>query len=104
MVVVTRGVPHTSGHTAVISRARVRLLDALVLGDLDDDEEEKKMKRRRNEVVEGNPRLLEGTMPFGKVVKLLDWELPAPGDEHGSPRAVVRGTVDVRINLRPPFF
>ncbi|CAD6202966.1 unnamed protein product [Miscanthus lutarioriparius] len=106
MVVVTRGGPHTSGHTAVISRARVRLLDALVLRDMDDEEEEeeKKMKRRRNEVVEGNPRLLEGTMPFGKVVKLLDWELPAPGDEYGNPRAVVRGTVDVRINLRPPFF
>ena len=68
MVVVTREGPHTSGHTAVISRARLRLLDALVLGDMDDEEEEKTMKRRRSEVVEGNPRLLEGTVPFGKAV------------------------------------
>ena len=104
MVVVTREGPHTSGHTAVISRARLRLLDALVLGDMDDEEEEKTMKRRRSEVVEGNPRLLEGTVPFGKAVKLQDWELPAPGDEHGSPRAVVRGRVDVRMNLRPAAF
>lgn len=105
-VVVTHGGPHTSRHTAVICRARVRLLDALVLGHLDEEEEEQEdnKSKTRHEEAEGKPMLLEGTLPFGKVVPLLDWKLPAPADEDGNPRSVVRGTVVVRMNLCEPFW
>ncbi|KAJ1297896.1 hypothetical protein BS78_01G412900 [Paspalum vaginatum] len=96
-LVVTRGGPHTSRYTAVIGRARVGLLDAVGIGDLDDDEGEDKKKMCRNEV---GDRRLEGTVPFGKTVPLLDWELPAPGDADAKPRSVVRGTVDVRMSLK----
>ncbi|CAL4938589.1 unnamed protein product [Urochloa decumbens] len=100
-VVVTRGGPHTSRFTAVIARARVPLLDALVVGDLDDDEDDDGKKRRRNdEVDERNARLLEGTVEFDKTVSLMHWELPAKRDAGENPRAVVRGTVDVRMSLK----
>ncbi|OEL14031.1 hypothetical protein BAE44_0024951 [Dichanthelium oligosanthes] len=101
-LVVTRGGPHTSGYTAVIGRARVPLLDALVTRGVDEEEEEEaeeNNKRRRNKVEERHARL-EGTVEFGKTVPLLDWELPSLRDVHGMPRSVVRGTVDVRMCLR----
>jgi hypothetical protein len=50
--------------------------------------------------VEERPSRVEGTLEFGKTVPLLDWELPAPRDAGGKPRSVVRGSVDVRMNLR----
>ena len=102
-VVVTRGGPHTSAYTAVIGRARVPLLDALVIGDADDEEAEDQ-KRRRHREVEERPSRVEGTLEFGKTVPLLDWELPAPRDADGKPRSVVRGSVDVRMNLRRPGY
>ncbi|PUZ41858.1 hypothetical protein GQ55_9G537800 [Panicum hallii var. hallii] len=99
-VVVTRGGPHTSQYIAVIGRARVPLLDALVIGDDDEEEEAEDQKRRRRSEVEESPSRVEGTLEFGKTVPLLDWELPAPRDAGGKPRSVVRGSVDVRMNLR----
>ncbi|CAL4913610.1 unnamed protein product [Urochloa decumbens] len=93
-VAVTRGGPHTSRFTAVIARARVPLLDALVVGDLDDDDDGNEAEEERN------ARLLEGTVEFDKTVSLMAWELPAKRDAGGNPRAVVRGTVDVLMSLR----
>jgi hypothetical protein len=104
-VVVTRGGPHTASHTAVIARARVPLLDALVIGDVDDDDEEEEggsednKKRRRGEAGERSTRLA-GTLEFDKTVSLLDRELPTLGDADGKPRCVVRGTVNVRMCLK----
>ena len=102
-VVVTRGGPHTSAYTAVIGRARVPLLDALVIGDADEEEAEDQ-KRRRHREVEERPSRVEGTLEFGKTMPLLDWELPAPRDADGKPRSVVRGSVDVRMNLKRPGY
>nr|TKV97013.1 hypothetical protein SEVIR_9G468000v2 [Setaria viridis] len=101
-VVVTRGGPHTSTYTAAIGRARVPLLDALVIGDLDEEEEEDEAednKKRRRGEAERSSRL-EGTLEFGKTVSLMDWELPALRDADGKPRSVVRGLVNVRMCLR----
>ncbi|KAF8718864.1 hypothetical protein HU200_025173 [Digitaria exilis] len=99
-MVVTRGGPHTSGYTAVIGRARVQLLDALVNGDDDEEEAEDKKKRRRNTMMERLDTKLEGTVEFGKTVPLLVWEMPPLRDTVTKPQSVVRGTVDVRMCLR----
>ncbi|KAF8683569.1 hypothetical protein HU200_044487 [Digitaria exilis] len=99
--VVTRGGAHTSGYTAVIGRARVQLLDALVNGDDDEEEEvEDKKKRCRNTMMGRLDMKLEGTVEFGKTVPLIVWEMPPLRDTVTKPQSVVRGTVDVRMRLR----
>ncbi|KAL6649606.1 hypothetical protein ACP70R_013830 [Stipagrostis hirtigluma subsp. patula] len=99
-----RGGPHTSGYYAVIGRARVRLLDALVIGDDDEEEEEEEMedeKRRRYDEEEHRyPGVMEGTQVFDKTVLLNDWMLPALRGVGAEPRCVVRGTVHVHMCLR----
>ncbi|KAL6907562.1 hypothetical protein ACP4OV_002601 [Aristida adscensionis] len=102
-----RGGPHTSGFTAVIGRARVRLADALVVGDgvvvVDEDDEDdedgktgdqvrRKRRRRRGVRVE--------TLEFAKTVVLTDLAPPPPGDAAGGPRLVARGKVRVSMSLK----
>ncbi|RLN40617.1 hypothetical protein C2845_PM01G09730 [Panicum miliaceum] len=81
-----------------IRRARVPLLDALVLGDEEEEEEAEDQKRRRSEVDQERHSRVEGTLEFGKTVPLLDWELPAPG---GKPRSVVLASVQVEKLVIP---
>ncbi|KAL6644746.1 hypothetical protein ACP70R_016354 [Stipagrostis hirtigluma subsp. patula] len=103
-----RGGPHTSERAAVIGRARVRLLDALLIGDDDDDNDDDgngsgegadKTKRRRGGE-EGRSARMIRTVAFNKAVSLNDWELPAAGEEAGEPRLVERGVVRVRMCLK----
>lgn len=94
---VFRQGPHTSNHTEVLGTARVPLIDALVLGeDSDDDEGEGDKKRRRDGGEEdGQPKLVEGTRMFDKMVPLQRWQLPAPKDKKNAPDNVVGSVEDV---------
>ncbi|KAK3151089.1 hypothetical protein QOZ80_3AG0241560 [Eleusine coracana subsp. coracana] len=88
--------PHTSLCEAEIGRARVRLVDALLIGDVEEDEEGEDRKRRYCEAVAGCYPRMEGTLVFNKTVELHEWVLPAVlGDVDTGRRAVSRGTVEV---------
>lgn len=84
--------PQTSSRTAVIGRARVALVDAL-LRDGDEDEDEDRGRKRREK--DGLPALVKGTREFGEWVKLQGWRFPA----RGPPANVVRGRLAVHMSL-----
>ncbi|KAM3229689.1 hypothetical protein ACQJBY_060489 [Aegilops geniculata] len=94
--------PHTSGCTAAIGAAQVRLLDALVLGEDDSDDEAAAEKSRlsRLELQKNNKDLkiipAKGTLVFYERVELQGWRPPPPGPGR-KPTNVVCGTVDVAL-------
>ncbi|EMS68725.1 hypothetical protein TRIUR3_21465 [Triticum urartu] len=95
--------PHTSGCSAAIGAAQVRLLDALVLGDDDSDDEavaEKKSRLSRLELQKNNADLkiipAKGTLVFYERVELQGWRPPPPGPGR-KPTNVVCGTMDVAL-------
>ncbi|KAK3147770.1 hypothetical protein QOZ80_3BG0286490 [Eleusine coracana subsp. coracana] len=94
-----RGGPHTSRFDAEIGRARVRLMDALVLGDDEEDEDGEDRSKRRHEEEKGQLPRMEGTLLFHKTVTLDDWVVPAPDR---SPHLVSRGVVNVLMAMFAP--
>uniref|UniRef100_A0A0E0KBG3 Uncharacterized protein n=1 Tax=Oryza punctata TaxID=4537 RepID=A0A0E0KBG3_ORYPU len=84
--------PHTSSRTAVIGRARVALVDALLRdGDEDEDEDSVRMLREKA----GLPALVKGTREYNESVRLHGLRFPA----REPPTKVVSGKLAVCMSL-----